>query len=55
MLLHLQQRQTIDLLMPMSGACVMRQSLPHLIEAASYNVAQKNKDVKLFEIGNVLC
>ncbi len=25
----------------------------HLIEAASYNVARKNKDVKLFEIGNV--
>ncbi len=24
-----------------------------LIEAASYNVARKNKDVKLFEIGNV--
>lgn len=51
----MQQRQTIDLLMPMSGAhASLRQSLlPHLIEAASYNVARKNKDVKLFEIGNV--
>ncbi|MEW4761424.1 phenylalanine--tRNA ligase subunit beta [Staphylococcus aureus] len=51
----MQQRQTIDLLMPMSEAHEsLRQSLlPHLIEAASYNVARKNKDVKLFEIGNV--
>ncbi|WP_448576936.1 phenylalanine--tRNA ligase subunit beta [Staphylococcus aureus] len=51
----MQQRQTIDLLMPMSKAhASLRQSLlPHLIEAASYNVARKNKDVKLFEIGNV--
>ncbi|HEK6689285.1 TPA: phenylalanine--tRNA ligase subunit beta [Staphylococcus aureus] len=51
----MQQRQTIDLLMPMSEAYAsLRQSLlPHLIEAASYNVARKNKDVKLFEIGNV--
>lgn len=51
----MQQRQTIDLLMPMSEAhASLRQSLlPHLIEAASYNVARKNKDVKLFEIGNV--
>ncbi|HDD2246080.1 TPA: phenylalanine--tRNA ligase subunit beta [Staphylococcus aureus] len=51
----MQQRQTIDLLMPMSEAhALLRQSLlPHLIEAASYNVARKNKDVKLFEIGNV--
>lgn len=51
----MQQRQTIDLLMPMSEAhASLRQSLlPHLIEAASYNVAHKNKDVKLFEIGNV--
>ena len=41
--------------MPMSEAhASLRQSLlPHLIEAASYNVARKNKDVKLFEIGNV--
>ncbi|HCY6238956.1 TPA: phenylalanine--tRNA ligase subunit beta [Staphylococcus aureus] len=53
--LSMQQRQTIDLLMPMSEAhASLRQSLlPHLIEAASYNVARKNKDVKLFEIGNV--
>ncbi|HDG9602873.1 TPA: phenylalanine--tRNA ligase subunit beta [Staphylococcus aureus] len=51
----MQQRQTIDLLLPMSEAhASLRQSLlPHLIEAASYNVARKNKDVKLFEIGNV--
>ncbi len=51
----MQQRQTIDLLMPMSEAhASLRQSLlPHLIEAASYNVARKNKDVKIFEIGNV--
>ncbi|HCW9536857.1 TPA: phenylalanine--tRNA ligase subunit beta [Staphylococcus aureus] len=51
----MQQRQTIDLLMPMSEAhASLRQSLlPHLIEAASYNVARKNKDVKLFEIVNV--
>ncbi|HCU9682533.1 TPA: phenylalanine--tRNA ligase subunit beta [Staphylococcus aureus] len=51
----MQQRQTIDLLMPMSEAhASLRQSLlPHLIEEASYNVARKNKDVKLFEIGNV--
>lgn len=51
----MQQRQTIDLLMPMSEAhASLRQSLlPLLIEAASYNVARKNKDVKLFEIGNV--
>ncbi|EOA9415777.1 TPA: phenylalanine--tRNA ligase subunit beta [Staphylococcus aureus] len=51
----MQQRQTIYLLMPMSEAhASLRQSLlPHLIEAASYNVARKNKDVKLFEIGNV--
>ncbi|HDE3151985.1 TPA: phenylalanine--tRNA ligase subunit beta [Staphylococcus aureus] len=51
----MQQRQTIDLLIPMSEAhASLRQSLlPHLIEAASYNVARKNKDVKLFEIGNV--
>ncbi|HAY6300237.1 TPA: phenylalanine--tRNA ligase subunit beta [Staphylococcus aureus] len=51
----MQQRQTIDLLMPMSEAhASLRQSLlPHLIEAASYNVARKNNDVKLFEIGNV--
>lgn len=51
----MQQRQTIDLLMPMSEAhASLRQSLlPHLIEAASYNVARKNKDVKLFEIGNI--
>ena len=41
--------------MPMSEAhSTLRQSLlPHLIEAAAYNVARKNKDVKLYEIGRV--
>ena len=51
----LQTRPTISLLMPMSEAhSTLRQSLlPHLIEAAAYNVARKNKDVKLYEIGRV--
>ncbi|MBO1198600.1 phenylalanine--tRNA ligase subunit beta [Staphylococcus simiae] len=51
----MEERETIDLLMPMSEAhATLRQSLlPHLIEAAAYNVARKNKDVKLFELGNV--
>lgn len=41
--------------MPMSEAhSTLRQSLlPHLIEAAAYNVARKNQDVKLYEIGRV--
>src|SRR5699024_10023037 len=40
----LQERATIDLLMPMSEAhATLRQSLiPHLIDAVSYNVARKN-------------
>ena len=51
----LQERSTISLLMPMSEAhATLRQSLlPHLIEATAYNVARKNKDVRLYEIGRV--
>lgn len=51
----LQDRPTIELLMPMSEAhSTLRQSLlPHLIEAVAYNVARKNSDVKLYEIGRV--
>ncbi|MEB7459568.1 phenylalanine--tRNA ligase subunit beta [Staphylococcus borealis] len=51
----LQARPTISLLMPMSEAhATLRQSLlPHLIEATAYNVARKNKDVRLYEIGRV--
>ncbi|MFW3611303.1 phenylalanine--tRNA ligase subunit beta [Staphylococcus caprae] len=51
----LQDRSTIELLMPMSEAhSTLRQSLlPHLIEAVAYNVARKNTDVKLYEIGRV--
>ena len=41
--------------MPMSEAhSTLRQSLlPHLIDAVSYNVARKNTNVKLYEIGRV--
>ena len=51
----LQNRPTIELLMPMSEAhSTLRQSLlPHLIDAVSYNVARKNTNVKLYEIGRV--
>ncbi len=51
----LQERPTISLLMPMSEAhATLRQSLlPHLIEATAYNVARKNKDVRLYEVGRV--
>src|SRR5699024_5175859 len=51
----LQNRSTIELLMPMSEAhSTLRQSLiPHLIDAASYNVARKNNDVRLYELGRV--
>ena len=51
----LQNRSTIELLMPMSEAhSTLRQSLlPHLIDAVSYNVARKNTNVKLYEIGRV--
>lgn len=51
----LQDRSVIELLMPMSEAhSTLRQSLlPHLIEAVAYNVARKNTNVKLYEIGRV--
>ncbi|WP_432724343.1 phenylalanine--tRNA ligase subunit beta [Staphylococcus equorum] len=51
----LQERATIDLLMPMSEAhATLRQSLiPHLIDAVSYNVARKNNNVRLYELGRV--
>ncbi|RIP33633.1 phenylalanine--tRNA ligase subunit beta [Staphylococcus gallinarum] len=51
----LESRSTIGLLMPMSEAhSTLRQSLiPHLIDAAAYNVARKNADVRLYELGNV--
>ncbi|WIV27009.1 phenylalanine--tRNA ligase subunit beta [Staphylococcus pseudintermedius] len=47
--------QTVELLMPMSEAhSTLRQSLiPHLIDATQYNVARKNQDIALYEIGNV--
>ena len=43
------------LLMPMSeDRSTLRQSLiPHLIEAAAYNVARKADNVALYEIGSV--
>ncbi|ARJ51569.1 phenylalanine--tRNA ligase subunit beta [Staphylococcus lutrae] len=46
---------TVDLLMPMSEAhSTLRQSLiPHLIDATQYNVARKNQNVALYELGNV--
>lgn len=48
-------KPNIELLMPMSEAhAVLRQSLlPHLIDAVAYNVARKNTDVFLYEIGRV--
>ncbi|PHK50618.1 phenylalanine--tRNA ligase subunit beta [Staphylococcus edaphicus] len=51
----LQERETIDLLMPMSEAhATLRQSLiPHLIDAVTYNVARKNNHVRLYELGRV--
>ncbi|SCS47830.1 phenylalanine--tRNA ligase subunit beta [Staphylococcus caeli] len=51
----LQDRSTIDLLMPMSEAhSTLRQSLiPHLIDAVAYNVARRNNDVRLYELGRV--
>lgn len=51
----LETRDTIGLLMPMSEAhSTLRQSLiPHLIDAVAYNVARKNADVRLYELGNV--
>lgn len=51
----LAKHKTIDLLMPMSEAhATLRQSLiPHLIDAVAYNVARKNNDVRLYELGRV--
>ena len=48
-------RSTISLLMPMSEAhAVLRQSLiPHLLDAVAYNVARKNTNVRLYELGRV--
>ncbi|CAM2790901.1 MULTISPECIES: phenylalanine--tRNA ligase subunit beta [Staphylococcus] len=48
-------RETISLLMPMSEAhSTLRQSLiPHLIDATQYNVARKNHNIALYELGNV--
>lgn len=51
----LQNRDTVALLMPMSEAhSTLRQSLiPHLIDAVAYNVARKNTQVRLYELGRV--
>lgn len=51
----LQAEDTTRLLMPMSEErSTLRQSLiPHLLEAAAYNVARSQDDVALYEIGSV--
>nr|WP_106780283.1 phenylalanine--tRNA ligase subunit beta [Lysinibacillus timonensis] len=51
----LKVEETTKLLMPMSEErTTLRQSLiPHLIEAASYNVARKADSVALYEVGSV--
>lgn len=51
----LKAEQTTRLLMPMSEErSTLRQSLlPHLVEAASYNVARQAESVALYEIGSV--
>lgn len=51
----LKTEETTKLLMPMSEErSTLRQSLlPHLVEAASYNIARKAKSVALYEIGSV--
>lgn len=51
----LKVEETTKLLMPMSeDHSTLRQSLiPHLIEAASYNVARQAETVSLYEIGSV--
>lgn len=48
-------QETVSILMPMSESyAVLRQSLlPHLIDATQYNVARKNQNIALYEIGNV--
>ena len=51
----LKAEETTKLLMPMSEErSTLRQSIiPHLIEAAAYNVARSNDSVALYEIGSV--
>ncbi|OCS93057.1 phenylalanine--tRNA ligase subunit beta [Caryophanon latum] len=51
----LQAEETTRLLMPMSEErSTLRQSLiPHLLEAAAYNVARSQENVALYEIGSV--
>ena len=51
----LKAEDTTKLLMPMSEErSTLRQSLiPHLVEAAAYNVARSNDSVALYEIGSV--
>ncbi|WP_342525147.1 phenylalanine--tRNA ligase subunit beta [Chryseomicrobium sp. FSL W7-1435] len=51
----LHQAEVTKLLMPMSEErSTLRQSLiPHLIEAASYNVARRVESVALYEVGSV--
>ena len=51
----LKAEETTKLLMPMSEErSTLRQSLiPHLVEAAAYNVARQNDSVALYEIGSV--
>ncbi|MCU5745698.1 phenylalanine--tRNA ligase subunit beta [Staphylococcus sp. SQ8-PEA] len=51
----LAERSVVELLMPMSEAhSTLRQSLiPNLIDATAYNVARKNHDVRLYELGRV--
>lgn len=51
----LKAEETTKLLMPMSEErSTLRQSLiPHLVEAASYNVARQAETVALYEIGSV--
>nr|WP_263313669.1 phenylalanine--tRNA ligase subunit beta [Mammaliicoccus sp. Marseille-Q6498] len=51
----LQENEVVELMMPMSeDQAVLRQSLiPRLIDATRYNVARKNKNVALYELGRV--
>lgn len=51
----IEQNDVVELMMPMSeDQAVLRQSLlPRLIDATRYNVARKNKNVALYELGRV--
>lgn len=51
----LSSHEVVELMMPMSeDGAVLRQSLlPRLIDAVRYNVARKNKNVALYELGKV--